>query len=115
MPIMLKTLLLVGLAAAVITGLGDPAMANHGQGPVAAMEDANKNMMDSMMGQRLSGDIDKDFVMMMIPHHQGAIDMARVQLQYGKDPLLRQMAEEIIKAQEEEIATLRKWQAEHQN
>lgn len=115
MPIMPKALLLVGLAAAIITGLGDPAMANHGQGPLAAMEDASKTMMDSMMGQSLSGDIDKDFVMMMIPHHQGAIDVARVERQYGKDPVLRAMAEQIIEAQEREIETLRQWQAEHQD
>jgi uncharacterized protein (DUF305 family) len=60
-----------------------------------------------------SGDPDKDFAMMMIPHHQGAIDMAKVELQYGKDQQLRAMAEKIIAAQEAEIAELKKWQQEH--
>jgi uncharacterized protein (DUF305 family) len=107
----LTSLLFAGIAATFV--LAGPANADHGEGPKAAMEHANQAMMDSMMGHPLSGDPDRDFAMMMIPHHEGAIAMAQVELQYGKDPLLRKMAEEIIKAQEAEIETLRKWQAEH--
>lgn len=59
-----------------------------------------------------SGDADKDFAMMMVPHHEGAIDMAKLELQHGKDPQLRAMAEKIIAAQEAEIAELKKWQQE---
>jgi uncharacterized protein (DUF305 family) len=51
--------------------------------------------------------------MMMVPHHQGAIDMAEIELKYGKDPDLRKMAEKIIHAQKEEIADFKKWLAKH--
>jgi uncharacterized protein (DUF305 family) len=73
---------------------------------------ANEAMMKAMMSP-LSGDADRDFVLQMIPHHQGAIDMARIELQYGTDPQLRKMAEGIIAAQEKEIGELKEWLAGH--
>ena len=54
-----------------------------------------------------TGDPDVDFVKGMIPHHQAAIDMAKIQLEFGKDPEMRKLAEAIIAAQESEIATLK--------
>jgi uncharacterized protein (DUF305 family) len=54
-----------------------------------------------------SGDVDRDFVAMMIPHHEGAIDMARAELRYGHNEQLRRMAQEIIVAQQQEIAAMR--------
>jgi len=78
-----------------------------------AFMNANKKMMDMMMNMKPSGDADKDFVMMMNPHHQGAVDMAEVELQYGKDPELKKMAEQIIKAQKKEIEEFKKWQQKH--
>lgn len=78
-----------------------------------AMMDAHKKMMDHM-AMKPSGDPDKDFVMMMIPHHQGAVDMAEIELKYGKDPELKKMAQEIIDAQNREIEAFKKWQGAHQ-
>lgn len=60
-------------------------------------------MQQAMMSAPMSGDPDKDFVSMMIPHHQGAIEMAKIELKQGRDAKLRKMAEKIIEAQEKEI------------
>ncbi|PDT01865.1 DUF305 domain-containing protein [Rhizobium chutanense] len=77
-----------------------------------AFKMANDKMHKNMM-MKYSGDADKDFVRSMIPHHQGAIDMAKIELQYGKDPDLRKLAETIIKAQESEIAEMNAWLKAH--
>lgn len=75
------------------------------------MKAAHQKMMNEMTAMTPSGNPDKDFAMMMMPHHQGAIDMAELQLKYGKDPELRKMAQEIIDAQKREIADFEKWLA----
>ena len=69
-----------------------------------------KAAMDKMMnGMDIvpSGDIDRDFAAMMIPHHQGAIDMAKVELHYGHNEILGRIAQEIIVEQQQEIAAMR--------
>lgn len=65
------------------------------------------SMMESMNGMEMSGDPDADFLLMMIPHHQSAIDMAKIELEQGDDPETRKMAQEIIDAQEQEIAEMK--------
>ncbi|MFC5759584.1 DUF305 domain-containing protein [Rhizobium sp. GCM10022189] len=77
-----------------------------------AFTEANDRMHKDMM-IKLSGDTDVDFVRSMIPHHQGAIDMAKIELQYGKDPEIRKLAEGVIKAQEAEIAEMNAWLKAH--
>ena len=61
-----------------------------------------------------SGDSDIDFVRLMLPHHQGAIDMAKAQLMYGKDPQMRRLAQEIITDQQSEIELMRLWLKQHE-
>jgi uncharacterized protein (DUF305 family) len=68
---------------------------------------AANDRMHRDMGIAFSGNTDRDFAAGMIPHHQGAIEMARIQLRHGTDPEMRKLAEEVIQAQETEIARLR--------
>jgi len=56
---------------------------------------------------KVTGDIDRDFVAMMVPHHHSAVDMAQVYLREGRDPELRKLAEQIIRSQNEEIRFMR--------
>ncbi|MFN4207649.1 MAG: DUF305 domain-containing protein [Agrobacterium albertimagni] len=77
-----------------------------------AFAEANAKMHQDM-AVPLTGDADVDFVRGMIPHHQGAIDMAKIVLEHGKDPKIRKLAEEVIAAQEGEIAMMKEWLAKN--
>lgn len=72
-----------------------------------AENDAAMERMMSAMEVTPSGDVDRDFAAMMIPHHQGAIDMALAELRYGKNEQLRRIAQEIIVEQQQEIAAMK--------
>jgi len=72
-----------------------------------AENEAAMNRMMSAMEAKPVGDIDRDFVAMMAPHHQGAIDMAVLELRYGKNEQLRRIAQEIIVDQMQEIAAMK--------
>jgi uncharacterized protein (DUF305 family) len=74
--------------------------------------DVNMKMHHAMM-VKPTGNVDVDFVRGMIPHHQGAIDMAQIELQQGKDPEIRKLATGIIAAQKKEIAEMNSWLAKH--
>jgi uncharacterized protein (DUF305 family) len=75
------------------------------------MQKMNKEMTAAPM----TGDPDLDFISVMIPHHQGATDMAKIYLKYGKDPALRQIAQNITNDQQQQIDTLRNLQVTLQN
>lgn len=77
-----------------------------GEAGFAAENDAAMNKMMAAMAVKPSGDIDRDFAAMMIPHHQGAIEMAQAELRHGSNEQLRRIAQEIIVEQQQEIAAM---------
>ena len=95
------------IAAAVgIVAITSPAFAADEQ-PFLDENDQAMIKMMADMNVKPSGDVDHDFVEMMIPHHQGAIDMAQALLRYGSNQQLRRIAQEIIVEQQQEIAAMR--------
>ena len=112
------------LAAALLGGPAAAQTMQHTHGEMSALPPPNAApatlayqaavaKMHQGMDIPMTGDADRDFVAGMIPHHQGAIDMAEVELRYGKNTELRQLAQEIVAAQQKEIALMRQWQAAH--
>ena len=74
-----------------------------------AMKDSMARMDNGMKSGPMNGDVDHDFATMMMPHHQGAIDMAKAELLYGKDPVIRRLAKEIVVDQQSEIQAMQLW------
>jgi uncharacterized protein (DUF305 family) len=95
-------------------GGGHDSASPHSQpkgdnGPSSLAFAAVNQKMHQGMDIAFTGNADVDFVKGMIPHHQGAIDMAKTVLAFGKDPEVKKLADEIIKAQESEIALMQEW------
>jgi uncharacterized protein (DUF305 family) len=110
--LMYKMILVTALVAG--PNLGTAQMADHsghamGSSPDAqAWEDINARMHEDMMIE-YTGDPDVDFILGMIPHHQGAVEMAEYVLQHGQDPEVRALAQSIIDSQEAEIVMMQEW------
>ncbi|WP_186188390.1 DUF305 domain-containing protein [Burkholderia gladioli] len=92
------------LAAGAAAAAGAPAQDERAF--LAENNTAMSRMMDDM-SIKPSGDVDRDFVAMMVPHHQGAIDMAQAELRYGHNEQLRRIAQEIVVEQQQEIVAMR--------
>jgi len=83
------------------------ASADTAEAPFLVENDAAMPFIIFVMAAKPSGDVDADFVAMMVPHHQGAIEMAIAVLRYGRNAQIRRLAQEIIVTQQEEIAAMR--------
>ena len=95
------------LVLVAVLGGATALAANPAEAPFLAENDAAMKTMMAAMTITPSGDADADFVAMMVPHHQGAIDMAMAELRHGRNERLRRLAQEIIVTQREEIAAMR--------
>ncbi len=106
-----KSMLLAALCGVVATVSGQMAvqMSPAAEKFMQDMETSMKRMDHDMAAAPMTGDVDRDFAAMMIPHHQGAIDMAKGELMYGKDPIMRRLAQEILADQQSEIELMNRW------
>lgn len=96
-------------------GEADSMLQRHIHPWIPEYNEMMARMHGPMMDGILAEDPDEAFVRGMIPHHQGAVEMAHTELKYGKDPTIRQLALDIIAAQEREIALMNLWLAAHSN
>lgn len=107
----------LGLAAPALLAEGEMDHSGHmmtGAESPATMAFMEANMkMHGAMEIAYTGDADVDFIAGMIPHHQGAVEMAKIVLEHGDDPEVRKLAEGIIAAQEAEIAWMTEWLAKN--
>jgi uncharacterized protein (DUF305 family) len=81
----------------------------------SALMSSMEHMEIAMSSVKPSGDSDVDFVKLMVPHHQAAIDMAKIQLANGNDPQIRRLAQEIVTDQQSEIELMQLWLKQREN
>lgn len=106
---MLKKLTIIGLVS--LCSLTANAQINKEAS--TEMMDSSMTAMHEMHVMEVTGDTDKDFITGMIPHHQGAVVMSEKIIPHLKDPKIREFAENIVKAQKEEIEYMKNWLAEN--
>jgi uncharacterized protein (DUF305 family) len=114
-PYLSRSVLLVAAAVWTTSAFGQATSSFMG-GMAHGSDQMHEQMMagmQKMQSMQPSGDIDKDFAMMMRMHHQQAVDMARAEAEHGKSPELKALAQKIINDQQNEIAQLEKWLATH--
>jgi uncharacterized protein (DUF305 family) len=97
----------VTLSIVALGGVAACLAATSAEAPFLAENDAAMTKMMAAMEIKPTGAVDQDFVAMMAPHHQGAIDMAQAELRYGHNEQLRRLAQEIIVTQQQEIAAMK--------
>jgi len=105
MPVRGIRLVLCFVAALIAVAQTRPVSSQFMQEMNGSMERMDRRMAKASM----NGNVDHDFASMMIPHHQGAIDMAKAELTFGKDPVMRRLAQEILIDQQSEIDAMRRW------
>jgi uncharacterized protein (DUF305 family) len=96
-----------GVASAAALVLATAGATNAQTSFDQALMTAMSRMQAAMLGAPMTGDPDRDFVAMMVPHHRGAIDMALLELEHGRDPRLIRLAQEIVVTQRSEIQVMR--------
>ncbi|GGW23495.1 hypothetical protein GCM10011452_08260 [Gemmobacter lanyuensis] len=114
--LLLTAVLLAATPALAQEDMDHGAHTGHGMGgaegpSTEAYRAANDRMHAGMGGMAYTGNADVDFITGMIPHHQGAVDMAKIVLEHGTDPEVRALAEKVIAAQEAEIKWMQDWLA----
>jgi uncharacterized protein (DUF305 family) len=97
------------LLALLVAELASAQMTSDGAEFMRTMDAGMKQMDRDMAAAPMNGNVDHDFATMMMPHHQGAIDIAKAELRYGKDPVMRRLAQEIVVDQKSEIDAMQLW------
>ena len=101
----MRTMFFCLMAAVATAEQASPPAANF----MSVMSVSMQKMDREMLTAPMDGNVDHDFAAMMMPHHQGAIEMAEAELSYGKDPVMRRLAQEIVVDQRSEIDAMLLW------